>query len=398
MIWKTCCKLFSVRGNFSGSDGMSSWQIRLLVKALNYHVLISKSTSEDNPAGGFNEDDLDQNLQDTREFYLHKIRSCIREALKWMITTPFAVENSSSVPIGFHFRRQSTRVGEAAYSVIALWYVWKNCANFLDEETLSLVLWFLENQWVSLQRVPGDKSEHKSTLQYGTPMTPQSKVLYALMKWCYVNCVYEICELLKVEQILSNTITKEILESIARKRDEWRDESEKAMKSFRKSPSDVKPLVDPTQLYSGADEELDRFVLLLAELQFESPKSKGLVAQFLELTRRKINERKRTTTVNSGPLEYHAKRIWKDADTSAPWEFECLNHHIQLSSFPYPTDELEIESVKKDCFRFLLSDYTFLASLDRSKVDMVEKWWDIKVSCIVCATLLDWRIRGEYRP
>ena len=356
----------------------------MLVKAFNYHALVSKGAPDDNAIGGSSKNNLNQCMQHTRECYLHKIGACIREALKWMITSALADEDHNPGTSDVHTGRYIW-AGEASYPVIAVWYVWKYCENALDEDILSIVSWYLKNQWV-----PHDiESKHRDKVQHDTT---QSEVAHALTQWCYMHSMYNICK------SFASTITNSLLESIVRKEYEWRDESERAMKSLRKLPSDVIPLGDPTQLYSRSDEELDRFVMLLTELPFESARSRGLVAQLLQLTRKKLNERTRTTTVNSGYLEHPAKRSWGEADVSAPWEFECLNHHIRLSSFSYPADELEIEPVKKHCFRFLLSDYTFLASLNRSDVDMIAKWWDVKVSSVVCATFLDLRVQGEYAP
>ena len=290
---------------------------------------------------------------------------------------------------GCNFRPQQINPhGIGAFRIIAIWYVLKNCETVLDEEFFSMLLWFLEKKFVT-----HIKSERINTQQYGTQ---QSEILlYALIKWCHASCLYEICQRLKDKLRLTSSEINGPMGTIVKNRYEWRNESERAMKSLRKSPSDQKPLVDPAQIYLSSDEALDRFVLLITELQLESPESKDLIDEVLKLTCGRISDRKRTTTLNSGPSKQPGKRIWKDADTSAPWELGCLNHHVRLSAFPYHTDESDMKSVREDCSRFLLSDYTFVPSLDRSGVDMVGKWWDVEVSSVVCATLLDIRILGE---
>jgi hypothetical protein len=50
---------------------------------------------------------------------------------------------------------------------------------------------------------------------------------------------------------------------------------------------------------------------------------------------------------------------------------------------------------KVACYRFLMSDYTFISSWDESRDNLIGSWWDVEVGSVLCATLIDLQKPGR---
>ncbi|KAH8205701.1 hypothetical protein TruAng_000195 [Truncatella angustata] len=146
--------------------------------------------------------------------------------------------------------------------------------------------------------------------------------------------------------------------------------------------------------YSPRHEELDRIVLLGEELDLQSIgdniAAAAAIAQIksrADQTRARLEARTRTGRFNQGPTARNARY----EPLNSPWELLCTNHELYLRTAP----KSSTESARNRVFQFMTSDYSFMASWDRSDGDMVAKWWDFEPSAIVCATILDLKTEGK---
>ena len=138
-----------------------------------------------------------------------------------------------------------------------------------------------------------------------------------------------------------------------------------------------KPNVDQ---YTAKDEQVDRLLLIWKEVTQQTTSANTTITH----VREKIERRAPTTIVNPGLTR--PKSIYS---REPPWEFTCLNHHTALRIAMGYSESDEFEQVKKTCYDFLSTEFTFHPTWDRSKRSMSQGWWDIDTSGIVCATLLD---------
>ena len=140
--------------------------------------------------------------------------------------------------------------------------------------------------------------------------------------------------------------------------------------------------------HSFKDEEIDCLALLSEDHGLDGP-SKGFETSCVQLATRRINDRTPTR-------ELHSSSHTVIVSSLEPWELGCLNHHNRwICSGPSDGREPANDSGKKNCFQFLQPDFNFVASWDRSRGDMVEEWFDIETSFVVCATLLSMRLASE---
>jgi hypothetical protein len=154
----------------------------------------------------------------------------------------------------------------------------------------------------------------------------------------------------------------------------------------------------PLDSYSAEDETVDRLALLADELVFTlgvPKKDADFAKNSAKQAAKKVSKRERTRTFNPGVAETKSGQT----RIHAPWELACLNHHSLLhleSEMPKEVDSEHIEIAKQNCFQFLSSDHSFLATWDRSRKNMFGEWWDYEVSSIICSTLIGLRAKGTF--
>jgi hypothetical protein len=154
----------------------------------------------------------------------------------------------------------------------------------------------------------------------------------------------------------------------------------------------------PPDSYSAENETVDRLALLADELVFTlgvSKKDADFAKNSAKQAAKKILKREKTRTFNPGVAETKPGQ----ARIHPPWELACLNHHSLLhlgSEMPKEVDSENIEIAKQNCFQFLSSDHSFLASWDRSRKNIFGEWWDYEVSSIICSTLISLRAKGTF--
>jgi len=334
----------------------------------------------------------EQILYRIRRLYLSKIKFHIREALIWML---FCEDPNFQLATGEFesprpgcistFRGVEEIVGEMTYVATSIWYVLKYCAAALDWRFFAV----LQQNLHKLAAIHPFEEPRPSWVssQY---LSPKWQLVYALSRWCHFGCLHEIYKQLADREYHRYSEIMPVWGQVLQGQRKWKLQSEKTLKLLRKAQADQRPQVDPAQVYTALeDEELDRFVLLCGELRLDPP-GQNLTESCLKQTRTKLGQRKGTTKFNPG-----TSKSSKLDETSAPWELSCLNHHIRCMALPNIGEDDSSFDVKKNCFAFLTADYTFVRNWDRSKSFMLRGWWDLEVSCVVCATILEERTAGK---
>lgn len=333
--------------------------------------------------------DLFQSLDNIKTAYLSKVRRLIESTLVWLVRSdlrprrllfalrsdapPADVETQPSMRL---IRCEQNRVkmnadqsyNQACYATLAVWYVIAKCPEAAPADFQRLVLRpQLKQAFDAVQkRASRDKEP-----------TPKNDVL----QWLHISCLLLTCN----EQFIAENSYKSMdgFDSSGLDRQEvirTQQRFEKYVTRFKTNQADS---------YSVDQEQLDRLLLLGQELclnaiptQFTS----SLATSRANQARQRIYERKRTTRFNPGPTTWKGARV----TSNGPWELLCTNHQ----SFLRIADVADVKAARQRLFEFLLADYSFMASWDRSDVNMVGKWWDIEPASVICATLLDLKTEG----
>lgn len=402
-----------------------SWQVRLLVKA---HNFLEHSKLD----GGA--------LRETRHAYLQRIRTYIQLVLLWVVR---AKHESSSFG---HFRARVSRdhvpinrnlpSSSTYYSTMTIWYIVKHCPKAL-------------NPALEKELLPDYVSRNQENCKSPNLKTRKPKkdlevdLTDGLLKWYHAVCLSQIqasLDQLKKAAVAQGTTDVESefastekfgaadAERVPHQQLEIQETSESAGSASSPSqPSSQSPskksndqhlesdhfsdellenlrkllgqhLSFPPDSYSAEDETVDRLALLADELVFTlgvSKKDADFAKNSAKQAAKKILKRERTTTFNPGVAETKSGQ----ARIHAPWELACLNHHSLLhlgSEMPKEVESEHTEIAKQNCFQFLSSDHSFLASWDRSRKNMFGEWWDYEVSSIICSTLISLRAKGTF--
>ena len=146
-----------------------------------------------------------------------------------------------------------------------------------------------------------------------------------------------------------------------------------------------RPNPDP---YTDEDEQIDRLASMRHELltQNMSIRPSTVYSSVLE----KMSGRTDTSVINPGYTDSKTA-----SSTNTPGELSCLNHHTSLKIAVDASDSTAIKNNKEACFEFLSADSMFLPTWDRSKQDMLKRWWNIDASCIICTTLIKAHVRRD---
>ena len=201
------------------------------------------------------------------------------------------------------------------------------------------------------------------------------KLKPALLQWLHSTCLLEIHKMFnKIPAESSRDAYTSYIKNL-----------EHICSKLAKPPQ--KPELD---LYTEEEEETDRLILICREFNSDMVFANTSFTYVSD----KIQQRVATRTINIGNSV--AKRL---APIVAPWELSCLNHHIGLKIAVDSSSnddvkqaavkEPDIKSIKEACFDFQSSDSMFLPTWDRSRRRMLEHWWNIDVSSILCATILE---------
>lgn len=263
------------------------------------------------------------------------------------------------------------------YATMAAWYALKLCPDSIVSPGDHTFV----NQLV-LPNLPVAYEWGKSRAKRDKQPTSKGNVL----GWLHFSSILMMYDELGWEE-------NELPEGVMRE-DLNQEQIEETQQEFEKYVSRLK--TSQADGWSVEHEELDRVVLLAEEMaahlgfnQFASlRRSQGLAKSRAKYTRRRIQDRRRTTKFNPGPKPWMAARNL----SNGPWELVCTNHE----TFLRVADDNDVITARDRLMEFLLSDYSFMSSWDRSDVNMVGRWWDIQPVAMICSTLLDLRLEGQY--
>ncbi|KAM7213096.1 hypothetical protein V8F06_011519 [Rhypophila decipiens] len=264
------------------------------------------------------------------------------------------------------------------YATMAAWYAFKLCPEAIDTPD--------DHSFVSqivLPNLPVAFEFGKSRANRDKQPTPKGNVL----GWLHFSVILMLYNDLAWEENESPTPTDVNREDFNRR------SILEAQQLFEKYVSRLK--TSQGDGWSMEHEELDRVVLLAEEMavhldfeRFDSlRRSHSLAVSRARHTRRRIQNRKRTTKFNPGPKPWMAVR----GLSKGPWELLCTNHESYLRVADYGN----VIPARDWVMEFLLSDYSFMSSWDRADANMVGRWWDIQPVAIVCSTLIDLRLEGK---
>ena len=328
-----------------------------------------------------------------REVYLVKLRETIRSAITWLFETdlkqghlllavhsePGDVDSEGDPVNPANALRLQTCVPQreslywdrsynrGCFATIAAWHVFRVCPEavtrrFIDETVLP--------------NLPVAYSAGIDRAEREKQPTSKSNVL----QWLHFSCLLLLYdELGWDENVLPEGVNRDDLR--LSKIAETQEQFEKYVSRLKTSSVDG---------WSVEHEELDRVLLLAEELgldRLKSKKSYGLAVSRVRQTRKRIQERRRTTKFNTGPKQWMTARSL----SNGPWELLCTNHEAYLRV----ASDADVIPARDRLFEFLLSDYSFMSSWDRADAKMIPRWWDIYPVATICSTLLDLKVEGR---
>jgi hypothetical protein len=268
---------------------------------------------------------------------------------------------------------------QVCFVTLAIWFVMQHCPDAVTADVKTRFLW------------PKLRVIYESSERQDAEDVEESTSKNDVLRWFHLSCLLLICQQSSGKASDRSDIdgftTAGLEHGVIKKAQE---KCEKSVTRLRKSRIEIN---------SVEDEEVDRLFLIGEELKFQllrSSTSASLVKARAEQARRKIYERRPTTIISPGPISIKQGKA-SGTTSKGPWELHCLNHHSLLRTALDNSSEISPQASRDTCFRFLLSDYTFMTSWDRADSTMVEKWWDFEPSSVVSATLLDLKIEG-YSP
>jgi hypothetical protein len=361
-----------------------SYQIRLLAKI---HQFIKTRKLEPDLLQQY------RTLDQIREDYLQRLTDVIRAALTWLFATdlkpgrlllavhsqPSDVDAQGEPVDPANTRRLEScalkrerlswdsSYNRGCYATMATWYVIRMCPEAITNRFVDEIL---------LPQLPVSYKLGMDRANRDKQPTSKSNVL----QWLHFSCILMICDELGWEENeLPHGLTRASLNL---------EDIEETQERFEKHVSRLK--ASQADGWSMEHEELDRVLLLAEEMGLDRLKSKtsnSLAVSRAKQTRRRIQDRKRTTKFNTGPKPWMAARSL----SNGPWELLCTNHESYLRV----ADEANVILARDRLFEFLLSDYSFMASWDRADANMIGRWWDIQPVAMICATLIDLKLEGN---
>ncbi|RFU28998.1 hypothetical protein B7463_g7345, partial [Scytalidium lignicola] len=342
------------------------WQVRLLVKVYNFLGLLEQKYPLEGSALNQKHESLSteekHHLPQNHKAYRSKVKKAIQAICVWIMHVEFN-RNRSMVPSA---SGTSPRVEhddydnnnppdpfDACYQVMAIWYIMHHCQDVFDSEIQKLKDTMKGSDLVDISDTMQNKRD--------------SSLKLSLLQWYRRSCILRIRTYLGLEISHMSNLP---------------DPARRAVRLSGKART------EQLDTYSAEDELEDRLALLATEI------FPGTYAREVDIVvreaRKRISQRTKTTTFNAGTKKLKSGRV----RACSPWELVCLNHHNLLWAGLNQQEEVDVKAIKDDCFEFLASDYTFLPSWDTSKREMLRQWWDYDVSSIVCATLLDLKIKA----
>jgi hypothetical protein len=418
-----------------------SWQLRLLATA---HRLLSAAYRRQRETNIRSDGTADRNndsgskLDETWSCYLNTIQERLQQVLVWFMENEYMTQTNRMSPLiraSMPFfddeltdSKKGDEAGLEAYRVLSIWVVRHHCPHIFDEhQTLNEMLKvFLDKSW---EKYPKQAFSRTSRVQADQRLALRS----ALLKWYHNACLQSLLESTpedRKEGLLdvSRNSTSEVA-PVVRRDDEQKPPGstnmgvgfgesstsiqakethrkteliksaikksvEQYAKAWRAQAEELflpllrESLEDKLDTYFAQDEMIDRLALLSDDLGLGTP-SKGSETSCRQLALRRIKDRKPTEELYSSQTEAETSN-WE------PWELKCLNHHNRWVASWFPDGrEAALGNDKENCFEFLQPDFNFVASWDRSNSYIVEEWFDVETSSVICATLVGIKMASE---
>ncbi|KAL2064542.1 hypothetical protein VTL71DRAFT_3679 [Oculimacula yallundae] len=380
--------LANILGNQFVDVQKSFWQIRYLVKAHNFLALPSENLilELNKDTSAFEEP---RGLDKVRATYLDRIKFQIHHCLVWMARVELPT-GRHTLPTVKPYSRSTNYVrgsidienDRTLYPPLAIWFVMQNCPDALPPIFMNTLLESIQNlKTQEIGEFDITSSDH----------TAKS----AILLWYRYACLARIMQHLR--DVLGNkdsSMNTDLVENAAVASDleiteftkeshAWQSRAEKSMASFRRAPMDS---------YSDEDEAADRLSFLGVELGFVGEHDVNIPKSCLAQTRRRILNRRPTVYLNPGAPLFGQDGSAK-LPITAPWELSCANHHIRLQLWKWRDPEIEhgVDLARKDCLRYRSLNWLFVGSWDTSKSNVSATFWDLDISAMVSATLLDMR-------
>lgn len=333
-------------------------------------------------------------LTEIRRHYLSKLYEHIRSILIWIVRTNLDIgtnllpvkDQAKTLRRDFCQKQWSDDThDQSGYASMAIWYVMENCSAIIKDFDSKLLLKWLED--------PNHLRNTRKTYHADDGLDESESTRKAdLLQWFHASCFILICAKVQSLYPKENPEDKQIvgmLEVMIKNMLAMQEDCALIVKRWRKRQN---------KLYCSADEEVDRLVFLGDDLGLPRllPKAISELAETLtNQARARISERRHTQTFYPGPKLSPVGRTL-GITSNAPWELASLNHHSLLLVEVEDSKDFLDRTGLIACFEFMLSDFTFMSSWDRSSKSMIAQWWDFEPSSVICATLIDLKVKGKF--
>ncbi|KAK4183825.1 hypothetical protein QBC35DRAFT_83621 [Podospora australis] len=374
------------------------YQIRLLAKI--YRFISTRELTPDSFPQDRKEHDSAERpsptplrrLDDIRNAYLLRLKSVIRSTLTWLFATDLkpgrillAVHSSASSTQAdtereLHycnrhrwFLNWDKSYNRGCYATMAAWFVYQVCreAIILPEE--------ISNEFVDEVLLPRLLVAYNFGISRGKndhQPTPKANVL----QWLHFSAILLLHDALGADENADHPVHGTGLDL-----HEVKDTQERFEKQVRRLKTSH---VDE---WSAEHDEVDRVFLLAEEMSLKLLSTNDISHKLADSragqAKKRIKGRRRTTNFHAGPKPWMVQK----GLSNGPWELLCIHHEAYLRVADY----VDVMAARDRLFEFLLSDYSFMTSWDRSDGSMVGSWWDIQPVAMICATLLDLKVEKK---
>lgn len=370
---------------------MSSWQVRVLIKAARFlrtrtELYVQNKTVE-----------RQQTYEKMRSVYLACLLDHLRGICLWILNiVPFVSAWKLQQPhVGilacdiiaapkskrkckltleeweelaasdesrkFERRRQDSRVkSQQWFCALIVWYMWTQYREIFENKGLRRMV---KDRLGSLETIGNGDNEVGTTDAFDNPHI-------CFLRWYHSHSVYKIAQMLQTEADDHKSWAQQ-----------WQARAERALRSFGQG----------RLIHQNLSHDVANLALVGNEIEIEYLRLGPQRKTCFEYTQGLIKRRQETKLLNPGrsivrrwdPIRNHAIR--SSVPRPAPWESICLGHHVPVNL----GIAVSVEGCMEACKEFLLADYTFAADFDASNPKTVAQWWDMTTSSIISWKILD---------
>lgn len=251
------------------------------------------------------------------------------------------------------------------YVTITIWYVLKVCPEALQPDEDSFLQLLSDRLDSIVRRLPRDDAD----------MGSANGVKAHLLRW------YHHESTLKIRQYLADNGIGTLAEA---NRAHLQQRLETCRRAAQKGLTNK---IRAEQPYTSADEPCDRlsFLSLEEELGFETKPANP--TSCISLSRKRINDRDWSTTVNPAILPREATDSTQPIPRSPPWETNSLCHHAHMLIWR-DVDPDETEPYRARCYEFLTAEVALVESWERGSGEAMRSWFRIEAACVLATTLV----------